>query len=481
MGVTRMELEDHKREPPPRPLTSPPKPSRNFIHRGIPSCAKQDQRRNRPAQRLPWGEVRQNPVTGTPSRPTKQYRIRGNYSKAETQFLEEDLQARGYELTESNIDWDVIWTIRMFPTEYHILAPFQKVNFMPGLQVICRKDLLNRTITRFRDQHLSNSSGLTENQKKLAECAFWPLGYNLEEEGPLKQVEDQLQPTNGEPVPIFIIKKPFTSCGRGVTLVSSVEDLHQLQKDEDFSPFDKHLPLEQRYIKNVRLFDGFKFTMRVYVAITSVSPLRIFVFDNGLLRICSKRYSLDETSFQDPFVHIDSFAINIHNTKPEMISEDLSHEGLRCDIQTYFDMLDKSGEISKEELWRRVDEVVALSMIAPENDISDSVASTITQRSHAFEILGYDLLLDQDLNFWLLEINHTPSLSPHTELENQIKRQMIHDLFDLVDITAARKLKVKALSTLKWEVVQRLQEQLAAGETPNCFIESSALLEMDIP
>lgn len=35
---------------------------------------------------------------------------------------------------------------------------------------------------------------------------------------------------------------------------------------------------------------------------------------------------------------------------------------------------------------------------------------------------------------WLLEVNHTPSLSPHTELENKLKRVMIRDLLQLVDI-----------------------------------------------
>jgi hypothetical protein len=57
-----------------------------------------------------------------------------------------------------------------------------------------------------------------------------------------------------------------------------------------------------------------------------------------------------------------------------------------------------------------------------------------TRRVYPWELLGYDILVDNDMNPWLLEINNAPSLVPHTILENGIKRNMVNDLLDLVDI-----------------------------------------------
>jgi tubulin polyglutamylase TTLL5 len=42
-----------------------------------------------------------------------------------------------------------------------------------------------------------------------------------------------------------------------------------------------------RYIDNPMLIDGYKFDLRIYVAITSMHPLRVYIYKEGLARFAT--------------------------------------------------------------------------------------------------------------------------------------------------------------------------------------------------
>lgn len=70
------------------------------------------------------------------------------------------------------------------------------------------------------------------------------------------------------------ILKPDTGCqGRGIYLTKSVKDLKPQEK-----------MICQVYIAKPFLIDGYKCDFRIYTLITSCDPLRIFVYNDGLVR-----------------------------------------------------------------------------------------------------------------------------------------------------------------------------------------------------
>lgn len=96
----------------------------------------------------------------------------------------------------------------------------------------------------------------------------------------------------------FILKPPLAARGEGIKLVTSLE-----QVDEMPDYIKAKIPLAQRYVANPMLFFGHKMTFRIYAAVTSWDPLRIYVFPNGLVRICSEKYTTDADSYANRSVY----------------------------------------------------------------------------------------------------------------------------------------------------------------------------------
>jgi tubulin polyglutamylase TTLL6/13 len=61
------------------------------------------------------------------------------------------------------------------------------------------------------------------------------------------------------------------------------------------------------------------------------------------------------------------------------------------------------------------------------------------ENSLCFEILGFDVILDWNLNPFLLEVNHAPSFSTDSPLDEKIKGQVIYDTFNLLGLNQKRK------------------------------------------
>lgn len=61
-----------------------------------------------------------------------------------------------------------------------------------------------------------------------------------------------------------------------------------------------------------------------------------------------------------------------------------------------------------------------------------SVQSVIINDKHCFEVYGYDVLIDDMLKPWLIEVNASPSLSSTTDHDRNLKMSVINDTFNIV-------------------------------------------------
>ena len=70
----------------------------------------------------------------------------------------------------------------------------------------------------------------------------------------------------------------------------------------------------QRYIARPHLINDTKYDLRIYVLVTSINPLVIYLYDEGLVRFASNKYETDNASLSDVFMHLTNYSINKNNS-----------------------------------------------------------------------------------------------------------------------------------------------------------------------
>ena len=65
------------------------------------------------------------------------------------------------------------------------------------------------------------------------------------------------------------------------------------------------------YLDKPLLYKGLKFDLRIYVAVTSYYPLKIYVYREGLVRLATTKYTEMGAAGYDKRVKSDLYTVNI--------------------------------------------------------------------------------------------------------------------------------------------------------------------------
>jgi tubulin polyglutamylase TTLL4 len=89
-----------------------------------------------------------------------------------------------------------------------------------------------------------------------------------------------------------------------------------------------------------------------------------------------------------------------------------------------------------------VKDVIVKTLISVEPHIVSNLNKSPGNKSACFELYGFDILIDETLKPWLLEVNVLPSLSSSSPFDKIVKTLLICDVLTLVGVRGYDKKKV---------------------------------------
>ncbi|XP_050673994.1 tubulin monoglutamylase TTLL4-like isoform X2 [Leptidea sinapis] len=321
---------------------------------------------------------------------------------------------------EETVDWIGIWGKHMKSLMFRAIKDGQKMNHFPGTFQIGRKDRLWRNL-----QKLANKYGTDE-------FGIMPTTYVLPNDMKLLKHDWEKYAANNEK---WIIKPPASARGTGIKVVSRWVQIPK-----------KRPVVVQRYVSKPYLINGSKFDLRLYVLLTSIHPLRIYLYKDGLARFASVKYNDEVASLNDRYMHLTNYSIN-RLSKNYTPNEDFAAcEGHKWTLQTLFQYLKTDRGVDTDALWDSIRDLVIKTIISGEASISSLTKANITSRYNCYELFGIDVLLDEDLKPWLLEVNISPSLHSASPLDIHVKGPLVSTVLNIAQFQVPLRTNLEMLN-----------------------------------
>ena len=343
----------------------------------------------------------------------RQHRMAYKMVRTESKIVHAFLQSYGFNQAHMNSnDFNLMWHGgHVKPISLRGLHDYQRVNHFPRSYELTRKDRMYSNVVKMQQNY------------GFKHFDFVSKSYVLPNE--YQEFMSYYQREQRKGSMTWIIKPVASSRGRGIYLANNINHI----------PLDENL-IVGRYIDNPLLIDGFKFDIRLYVAVTSYDPLVIYLYEEGLTRFCTIKYDKKNPSASKNLrMHLTNYSLNkksmdyVRCENPDV--EDYGNKWSMSAMLRYL----RESNIDTAELCSKIEDVIIKAIIAVELPVATATKMFVPNaHNNCAELYGFDILVDENLKPWLLEVNLSPSLACDAPLDLKIKSGCIQDWLNLIGL-----------------------------------------------
>lgn len=281
---------------------------------------------------------------------------------------------------------------------------YQKINRVQGLRkVLWSKDSFCETVS-------SSARGLPVFTRYIFDCWIFPREY-----------PQALAYAQRNPGLQYIVKPLSMGGGMGITVVDGEKGLHKERR---------RTHIVQSYLKNPMLINQKKWDLRTYVLVTSVVPLRAYVYNRGLVRFASSAYDPTAKGGGKKTQFLTNTSVNKHYVRGGNVTD------ITWDFERLKRHLDSLAPGTHAKLLGRMQAAISVVLLSAERSwrkYFDSLGGEMC--GNCYQLMGVDLIVDDELKPRVIEVNGQPSMQLTKSEDDHYtttKRNMIRDLVGMV-------------------------------------------------
>ena len=196
---------------------------------------------------------------------------------------------------------------------------------------------------------------------------------------------------------------------QGIKIICNIKDLYHCKKN--------NFKIAQRFIGNSFLINNYKTNLRIYLLIkVENKKVDFFVNKKGKCLYANKKYSFKNEINYEENITSSNMDMNIYDANPHNFD----------DLKIYL-------EDNKIANWNKIFNKI-LNIFKKLYKAGNNILKNQKYNKIYFQLFGCDIILDNNLTPYLLEINKGPDMIPKINKDYILKRKIYYDTFALVGI-----------------------------------------------
>ena len=167
-------------------------------------------------------------------------------------------------------------------------------------------------------------------------------------------------------------------------------------------------------------------------------------------------------------MHLTNYAINKNSLNfSKNYTAEADFVGSKRSLKFVMRYLRKSLNADTTKVMREIKDLTIKTILSAQPHLSHQYKCYQIddyENSLCFEILGIDIMLDENFKPHLLELNHAPSFGTDSSLDEKIKAQVIYDTTNLMGLSQKRKKNYKLISKLKADLRKVQQKKISVPQ-----------------
>ena len=222
---------------------------------------------------------------------------------------------------------------------------------------------------------------------------------------------------------VWMIKPTMGSLGLEISILTNYSDI----KLKNY--------LITKYLYNPHLIKGYKYDLRFHGLVSTIKPLKLYLYNEGLVRLASEKYNFSVSDPHNKYSFLTNLFINKKNKKKFIYPKNMKNmeDSNLWNLDT-FQKYCARNNINYEKLYSEVGDIFIKMMITVREKIIDNIEKTNLQYSNFYHLIGFDIILDENLKPYLLETNRRCGFRNDNDAEKYYTYNIIADTLNIIGL-----------------------------------------------